>query len=281
MGSPAGAEAALSADWLGVSRSAARVARETLALYPRYADRARETGRGEGGDMSLAIDRAVEDAVLAEIGSLGVGVTAVSEERGLVPIEGGGDVLVIVDPIDGSLNAKRGLPPYALSIAVAAGGTMADVVFGYVAALSSEVEWWAARGEGAFLGDDRLALAPDRGLEILGVESAHPRTVAEAAEALAATGARRLRMIGSIAMSLCHVASARFDAMISLRASRSVDAAAGQLIVREAGGTVAFPDVADGALGASLKLDMRSRVVAAPSAAVLARLGALALPLPG
>src|SRR5207253_7703701 len=73
-------------------------------------------------------------------------------------------------------------------------------------------------------------------------------------------------MIGSIAMSLCHVASARFDAMISLRASRSVDAAAGQLIVREAGGTVAFPDVADGELGASLKLDMRSRVVAGPSA---------------
>jgi myo-inositol-1(or 4)-monophosphatase len=281
MGSPEGADAALSADWLAVSHRAAHIARETLGLYPAYADRARETGRGEGGDMSLAIDRAVEDAVLGEIASLGVGVTAVSEERGPVPIAGGGDVLVVVDPIDGSLNAKRGLAPHALSIAVAAGGTMADVVFGYVAALSSDEEWWAARGGGAFLGGERLTLPSDRGLEILGVESAHPRTVADASEALAATGARRLRMIGSIAVSLCHVASARFDAMISLRPSRSVDAAAGQLIVREAGGTAAFPDVADGALGASLKLDMRSRVVAAPSAAVLAQLGALAQPRTG
>src|SRR2546430_16389416 len=111
MGSPDGVDAALSADWLGVSRRAAHIARETLALYPRYADRARETGRGEGGDMSLAIDRAVEDAVLSEIGSLGLGVTAGSEGRGLVPIAGGGGVLVVVDPIDGSREAKRGLRP--------------------------------------------------------------------------------------------------------------------------------------------------------------------------
>jgi myo-inositol-1(or 4)-monophosphatase len=70
-------------------------------------------------------------------------------------------------------------------------------------------------------------------------------------------------MIGSIALSLCFVASARFDGMVSLRPARSVDAAAGQLIVREAGGEVSFPD-ADGTrpLSAGLDLDMRSRVVA-------------------
>src|SRR5205085_8100803 len=62
MGSPDAVDAALSADWLGVSRRAAQVARQTLALYPGHAERARETGRGEGGDISLAIDRAVEDA---------------------------------------------------------------------------------------------------------------------------------------------------------------------------------------------------------------------------
>ena len=88
-------------------------------------------------------------------------------------------------------------------------------------------------------------------------------------------------MIGSIAISLSHVASARFDALVSLRPCRSVDAAAGQLIVREAGGLAKFPDVADGELGASLMLDMRSRVIAAPSSDVLERLGALALPVPG
>jgi myo-inositol-1(or 4)-monophosphatase len=107
-------------------------------------------------------------------------------------------------------------------------------------------------------------------LEILGVESANPRLVAAAAEALAGTGAHRLRMIGSIALSLCFVASARFDGMLSLRAARSVDAAAGQLIVREAGGAVAFPDAGGtDPLGAGLGLDMRSRVFAGATERIL------------
>ena len=281
MGSQNGAEAALSADWLGLSRRSAAAARSALARYPGFADRSRETGRGEGGDMTLAIDRAAEDAVLAELDEQGVALTAVTEERGVVPIAGGGPALVVIDPIDGSLNAKRGLPPFSLSLAVAGGDTMADVAFGFVADLSCDDEWWAVDGEGAYLGGERLELAADAELEILGVESARPEAVADAGAALRATGARRLRMIGSIALSLCHVAAARFDALVTLRPCRSVDAAAGQLLVREAGGTVAFPDTADGALGASLDLDMRSRVVAAPSVAALERLGALALPVPG
>jgi myo-inositol-1(or 4)-monophosphatase len=281
MGSQTAAEAALSADWLGASHRAAHAARKELALYPGFAERSRETGRGEGGDMTLAIDRAVEGTVLREIEALGVGATLVTEERGRLEIAGGGPIVVVIDPIDGSLNAKRRLRPYSLSIAVAGGGTMADVAFGYVADLSSEDEWWAERDGGAFFGGTRLALDPAGELEILGAESARPELVADAAEALQATGARRLRMIGSIALSLCHVASGRFDALVSLRPCRSVDAAAGQLLVREAGGEVLFPDAADGRLGASLMLDMRSRVVAASSAAVLDRLGALALPRSG
>ena len=288
MGSQNGVEAALSADWLGAARRSARAARATLARYPGATERRRETGRGEGGDMTLAIDRAVEDAVLDELAAVGVGIDAVSEERGRVPLAGGGPALAVVDPIDGSLNAKRRLRPFSLSIAIAGGPTMSDVEFGYVADLSSEDEWWARRGQGACHGDPLfrgeatpLSLPADPELEILGVESARPELVAAAGDALTATGARRLRMMGSIALSLCHVAAGRFDGLVSLRPCRSVDAAAGQLIVREAGGVVAFPDTADGELGASLTLSMRSRVVAAPSATVFEQLGTLALPVPG
>jgi myo-inositol-1(or 4)-monophosphatase len=281
MGSPNGADAALSADWLGFSRRALAGARRELARHPTFADRSRETGRGEGGDMTLAIDRAVEDFVLRELEDFGVPSTAVSEERGTVPIAGGGPALVVIDPIDGSLNAKRGLSPYALSIAVAGGETMDDVEFGYVADLSGDEEWWASHGAGAFRDGQALRLPAEGELEILGVESARPELVADSGGALAATEARRVRMVGSVALSLCYVAGARFDAMVTLRTVRSVDAAAGQLIVREAGGRVAFPDTADGRLGASLMLDMRSRVAAAPNDAALEQLGALALPVSG
>jgi myo-inositol-1(or 4)-monophosphatase len=252
-----GSAEALSADWLGLCRRAAASARATLARFEEPADRARETWRGEGGDMALAIDRAVEDAVLAELEEFGVGARVVTEERGEVEVAGGGELVVVVDPIDGSLNAKRAMPWHAISIAVASGNAMAD-------------EWHARRGAGAWLGERRLDLAGSRGeLEVLGVESARPELVAAAGERLAASGARRLRMIGSIALSLCYVGGMRFDAMLSLRTCRSVDAAAAQLVVREAGGLVSFPEAGGEALSAALDLEMRSRVVAAPNRALL------------
>src|SRR5436309_15496037 len=116
---------------------------------------------------------------------------------------------------------------------------MADVPFAYVYDFGPSEEWWARRGQGAWLDGDQLdpALDERRGrdgrLEILGVESADPRWVAASIEALVHS-AYRLRALGTIAASLCQVAAARFDGLVTLRASRGVDAAAGQLIVREA-----------------------------------------------
>src|SRR5213076_2767039 len=100
----------LGVDWLAVCRRAAERVRAALAPYATLAERAVEAGRGEGGDMSLVIDRAAEDAVLGELEALGVPLTVVSEERGELKLSGGGPVHAVVDPIDGSLNAKRGLP---------------------------------------------------------------------------------------------------------------------------------------------------------------------------
>ena len=96
---------------------------------------------------------------------------------------------------------------------------------------------------------------------MLGVESADPRWVVQSADALAET-AHRLRAIGAIAVSLCQVAAARFDAMASLKRCRAVDAAAAQLIVREAGGHVAFIAY-DDPLAAPLDLEPHSPVIAA------------------
>ncbi len=99
---------------------------------------------------------------------------------------------MIIDPIDGSLNAKRGISHHALSIAVADGATMDDVAFGFVYDFGPAEEWWARRGEGAWLDGERLdrSLGERRGrdgkLEVLGIESADPRWVATSID-----GARR------------------------------------------------------------------------------------------
>lgn len=260
-------------DWLSVCRRAETAVRGALELYPLVADRARPTGRGEGGDVALVIDRAAEDAILAELRATGVGLTAISEERGRVELSGGGPVHVVVDPIDGSRNAKRGIPSYSVSIAIASSSRLADVEFAYVRDCGHGEEWWAEAGRGAHLEGERLpSLQSDGRLEMVGLEFIHPALVAAAADAIVATGAERLRAIGSIALTLCYVASGRLDAMVTLAACRSVDIAAGQLILREVGGAIAFPDDADDPMHASLGLDWRSRVFAAAGPAELQRL---------
>jgi myo-inositol-1(or 4)-monophosphatase len=103
-------------------------------------------------------------------------------------------------------------------------------------------------------------------LEILGLETARPRLVASVAPALANLEARRIRALGSVAMSLCLVAAGQLDAMVTLRAVRSVDVAAAQLLVTEVGGMVAFPG------GDGLDLKMRSRAAAGRSPETVERL---------
>jgi myo-inositol-1(or 4)-monophosphatase len=260
---------ALAADWLSACRRATEGLRTMLDGHPTTRERAVEIGRGEGGDMSLVIDRAAEEVVFAELDALsaaGHRFTAVSEERGEVDY-GDQNVRVIIDPIDGSLNAKRRLPHHALSVAVADGPTMADVAFGYVYDFGPGEEWVAQRGDGARLNGELLDTAPrerrDREdkLEIVGLESVDPRWVAEAADDLYGC-AHRVRAIGSIAISLCQVAGVRFDAMVTLKRCRSFDAAAAQLIVREAGGLVAFTSFEE-PLAAPLDLVPHSPVIAA------------------
>jgi len=254
----------LSADWLGICRRVVAAQRGVFERTPSAEARTVYEGVGEGGDRTLAIDRLCEDAVFAELDELaatGASFVAISEERGEVTFGSGGTARVVIDPIDGSLNARRTLPSHSLSVAVARGPSLADVEFGYVYDFGAGEEFTARRGQGARLGDEPIRVAADDArLEVLGVESAEPEWAVPALEALAGQ-VYRLRVVGSIAITASYVASGRFDGMLSLRPCRSVDAAAAQLIVVEAGGEV---DCGDLALEeAELSLDARYPIAAA------------------
>jgi myo-inositol-1(or 4)-monophosphatase len=257
------------ADWLGACRAAVAGLRAVLREHPTSRERVIETGTlGEGGDRTLVIDQQAEDIVFEQLARLydgGARFTAVSEERGVVDF-GDDGVLVVIDPIDGSTNAKRGLTHHALSIAVADGPTMADVRFGYVFDLGPGEEWRAEFGGGAFLDDEPVRPQPERRspagkLELIAIESADPRWLAASSDGLVDV-AHRLRAMGSIAISLCQVAATRVDGMATLWRSRAVDCAAAQLVVRESGGLVSFVGL-DDPLGAPLDLVPHVPVVAA------------------
>jgi myo-inositol-1(or 4)-monophosphatase len=262
--------------WLeSFHRAAVRTAEE-LDRRTDVDSRLREVGTiGAGGDRTLEIDALAEDAVFAELDGLvreGASFTAISEERGARSY-GDGEMRVVIDPIDGSLNAKRGLGHYAMSIAVADGLTIDDLAVAFVWDFGTGEAFHAVRGGGAFLNGkpvEPLAeerLTEDGRLELLCVETSDARRTAELAAPLADV-AYRWRILGSIAVALCQVATPRVDAMVNVTRCRIVDAAAGALIVRESGGVVQF-EAGD---GAPLELDQRTWLCAARTPMVSDRL---------
>ncbi len=110
-------------------------------------------------------------------------------------------------------------------------------------------------------------------LELVAIESADPRWIAPAIEGLQ-EHVHRIRAFGSIAISLCQLATTRVDGMLTLWKARSVDCAAAQLIVRESGGHVVFPGCGD-ALGCKLDLDPHSPLLAARTERGVADLAAV------
>jgi myo-inositol-1(or 4)-monophosphatase len=228
--------------WTSACRRAVEVQKRVFAEHQGIEGRTQYEGVGEGGDKTLVIDRLCEDAIFDELERLhaaGHEFTAVSEERGTVTFgDGEAPLKVIIDPIDGSLNARRTIPLHSVSIAVAEGDSMADVTFGYVYEFGAGEEFVATSGS-AQLDGRPIQAPPGDGLEVVALEATKPERVLKAAELLQGK-AYRIRVPGSIAVALCYVAMGRYDGMITTRNTRSVDAAAGQLVARGAGAALEF-----------------------------------------
>jgi len=259
-------------DWLAVGRALVDDARSVLVDLPTRVEREPVVGIGKGGDETTAIDDAVERGAIARLDALLDDYTLVSEEIGEVT-KGSGTPRLVLDPIDGSLNAKRGVPHFCLSLAVAEGDTMRDVAYGYLYDFGSGEEWTARRGEGAWVNGERLGdVRPKDELELLAFEATLTSSIAEKAGAVVGV-AHRLRVMGSLALALCNLAAGRLDGVCSLKGARSVDIAAAQLLIREVGLAIELfeaPPFDD----APLDLEARSRVVAAANGELCARLAA-------
>ena len=257
--------------WLELCRAAVRDVDDVLERMPGRADREPVVGTGLGGDETTAVDDAAERAIVRRLEESGESFFLVSEELGEKRFGDGEGPWVVLDPIDGSLNAKRGIPHFSLSVAVAEGPTMGDVVFGFVYDFGSREEWTAMRGEGARLDGRRLGEErPKDEIEILAFEATLTSSVAEQAAAMVGI-AYRLRIMGSLALALCQLAAGRVDGVCSLKGARAVDIAAAQLIVRECGLAIDLFE-SESFDGAPLDVQARSRVVAAGTPDVCRRL---------
>jgi myo-inositol-1(or 4)-monophosphatase len=263
---------ALSADWLEICRRIVERQKVLFEETPTIGGRDEYDGVGEGGDHTLVLDRLCEDIVFEELDLLagnGTAFTAISEERGAVQFNGGGEVWVVIDPIDGSLNVRRTLPNHSLSIAIASAPNMSAVEFGFVYDFGSREEYSAQTGKGALLNGRQLKIEPSGQLEVVGVEGAEPGAFLPLVENLVGS-VYRFRCVGSLAITLSYLAAGRIDGMVTPHPSRSVDVAAAQLIAREAGALVELGEDGLGEVG--LDLDHRFTVTGAGTAEGLATL---------
>lgn len=227
---------------------------------------------GAGGDTTVELDRVAEEVVFAELGRLaqnGEKFSVLSEEAGRRSF-GADYPLLLVDPVDGSLNAKQGVPLFGLMLAALDGPTIGDVFAGLVVDLATGEEWSAVRKQGARRAGmplTRLAAASDHRIELLGLEST-PRALRVAQPLVERAG--KIRILGSMALSIALTSAGGFDAFCAPIPIRIFDAAASLLLLSEAGG-VATNLQGEPLQSLSCDLQTRSTLLCAPTPELHAR----------
>jgi len=196
-------------------------------------------GKGAGGDKTFPVDKWAEDIIISALEKAereGETFTLISEELGVRKFGEGGKV-VLVDPIDGSNNAKTGIPFFSSSMALLNGDTLSDLAAGYVINLSTGDEFWALRARGAYKNGKRIRTLATEDITIVAYEASSPKSDLPRLMPLL-TQAKRTRCFGSTALDLAYLASGAISQFATATASRAFDYAAGMLIVEEADGVI-------------------------------------------
>jgi myo-inositol-1(or 4)-monophosphatase len=224
---------------------------------------------GADGTPTKLIDLVAENKVVEVLEDTGRSVTLISEEIGEFKIgEGSSEVVFVVDPLDGTSNALKNIPAYAISIAIAdASGnethknlenpsgsrninskisqnqpqnqlTIEDIEIGFVKNLATGDLYEAVKGQGAMLNGKKLVPSTQEDISKSSIGAYIYRAEMNKVDKLC-KAVRRMRILGSVAIELCYVADGTYDAFIDIRGNlRIVDISAAKLIIEETRGIV-------------------------------------------
>lgn len=198
--------------------------------------------RGASGDLTKRIDKVAEDAAVSYLLSAGFGGSILSEELGLKRLGSMDYPLVVLDPVDGTTNATRGISLYSISAALAQGPRLSDVKSAAVMEIPSGRIFCAEEGAGAFL--DGVPIRANAHVELskslAGLDfnvRGNRQKVYEALPVILSV--KHIRNLGSAALGLCYTATGALDFYLdNRRLLRVTDIAASVLILREAGAKV-------------------------------------------
>ena len=225
--------------WLELFKGIGKKMREGLSVILAREGGTVSLGKGAGGDKTFPVDQWAEDIVIAALGRAhreGESFTLISEELGVRKF-GDGKKIVLVDPIDGSHNAKSGIPFFSTSLALLNGETLNTLAVGYVINLAMGDEFWAVRAQGAYKNGNRIRTSAIEGITVVAFEASSPK--ADLPRLMPLLGAaKRIRCFGSTALDLSYLAAGSLSVFATATASRAFDFAAGMLILEEADGVI-------------------------------------------
>ena len=146
----------------------------------------------------------------------------------------------IIDPLDGTTNFVHGLPPYAVSIALAKG---TEMQLGVVYEIPADKNYYAWKGGGAYCQDEKISVTSTDSLSNALITTGFPYSGYENVKMMMNTleyliqNSHGMRRLGSAAVDLAYLASGKIDIFYEV-GLHVWDVAAASLIVKEAGGHV-------------------------------------------
>jgi fructose-1,6-bisphosphatase/inositol monophosphatase family enzyme len=217
---------------------------------------------GADGTPTMYIDRIAEDVAITAVKKSSIPINLLSEECGLV--DNGGKWMFVLDPVDGTRNAYRGIPFFSVSLAIGT-ETLDDVKYGIVKNVLTGDEFIAERHKGAFLNNKQIAVSevppPEMLTSIMLGRYSTPYSAILA-------GKHNIRSLGAASLEMCLVAMGALDIYyVGREFMRVIDIAAATLIVHEAGGVVTNRTGDELRMG--LNLEDRTSIIAAGSREVI------------
>ena len=232
-------------------------------------DAAGDFGRGAGGDISRNIDITAENSVLDYLKEINFECVILGEECGRVELSDNPKGFVIMDAIDGSANAVRGVPFFCSSLAFATEDRLSSITDGVITNLSTGEMYWASKGKGSFLDGKQISVHKKTPLyKIVGVNTSGASQEIMKKLQTIFENHNHTRHFGANALEMAMFAQGLMDIFIDLRKKiRIQDVAAGYIIVKESGGLLL--DEEFNPLDADLSYETRVSFVAAANQEIL------------
>ena len=216
---------------------------DIIKKYYRQTSSVNKISKKEGNDIVTDVDLFMEQNIIAELSKLYPSHSFFAEESGETKKDENGDFYQwIIDPIDGTVQYASGLSDFGIVVALQKNG---ETILGVTYLPKLDELYTAIKGMGAFCNGQKINVSKNKDISnsviMIYLGAKHKKEEISKTCSLIERMLpyiRAVRIVGSSSAVTCWVACGKIDAVINLKASKSLGSTAGRLFIQEAGGIV-------------------------------------------